>query len=349
MATPLADTTAASITAPFPPRAPKKGISSSCKLRECRCKSGPRPRRSWTRGNATSPRACPLRRSWSPGPRARASRTSTARPTSTSPAGSAARTPATACPRWSPPSMSRQTATSTSASWSGCTSRTWRCRRCGLSRVAASSETSRTRAGPSRTPSRSRVATDDPDRSSTAPSTAALLTMTMTVGRPLQRGFGPFAPGSARRRLSYRGVTEDAIHELETLFNADDRPQSVACVVLSRCRASGFVDMPLDFPPGCRSSASGTILYGATRCRRVGRTGPVWAIELRSRARLLVSGKSLGGGLCWRRLGAETVDAVPPAASAAPSAGTRSPAPGGWPFWTGLGGDFRRRADGSVS
>src|ERR1044072_1383186 len=63
-----------------------------------------------------------------------------------------------------------------------------------------------------------------------------LLTMTMTSKVvPYKRGFGPFAPEVYRASAPYpyRGVTtDDAVHELETLFKADVAPQSVACVVL---------------------------------------------------------------------------------------------------------------------
>ena len=55
-----------------------------------------------------------------------------------------------------------------------------------------------------------------------------LLTMTMTSKVvPYKRGFGPFAPEVYRAPAPYpyRGVTtEDAIHELETLFKADVDP-----------------------------------------------------------------------------------------------------------------------------
>jgi len=132
-----------------------------------------------------------------------------------------------------------------------------------------------------------------------------LLTMTMTSKVvPYKRGFGPFAPEVYRTPAPYpyRGITtDDAIHELETLFKADVDPQSVACVVLEPVQGEGgFVDMPLDFPPRLKElCAKHGILYVDDEVQSgVGRTGPVWAIEHYGvEPDLLVSGKSLGGGL----------------------------------------------------
>ena len=148
-----------------------------------------------------------------------------------------------------------------------------------------------------------------------------LLTMTMTSKVvPYKRGFGPFAPEVYRAPAPYpyRGVTtEDAIHELETLFKADADPQSVACVVLEPVQGEGgFIPMPLDFPPRLKKLCeSHWILYVDDEVQSgVGRTGPVWAIEHYDvEPDLLVSGKSLGGGLPLAGVTgpAEIVDAVP--------------------------------------
>ena len=148
-----------------------------------------------------------------------------------------------------------------------------------------------------------------------------LLTMTMTSKVvPYKRGFGPFAPEVYRAPAPYpyRGVTtEDAIHELETLFKADVDPQSVACVVLEPVQGEGgFIPMPLDFPPRLKKLCeSHEILYVDDEVQSgVGRTGPVWAIEHYDvEPDLLVSGKSLGGGLPLAGVTgpAEIVDAVP--------------------------------------
>src|SRR6185295_17857832 len=148
-----------------------------------------------------------------------------------------------------------------------------------------------------------------------------LLTMTMTSKVvPYKRGFGPFAPEVYRAPAPYpyRGVTtEDAIHELETLFKADVDPQSVACVVLEPVQGEGgFVDMPLDFPPRLKELCDKHgILYVNDEVQSgVGRTGPVWAIEHYDvEPDLLVSGKSLGGGLPLAGVTGpgEIMDAVP--------------------------------------
>jgi 4-aminobutyrate aminotransferase / (S)-3-amino-2-methylpropionate transaminase / 5-aminovalerate transaminase len=148
-----------------------------------------------------------------------------------------------------------------------------------------------------------------------------LLTMTMTSKVvPYKRGFGPFAPEVYRAPAPYpyRGVTtEDAVHELETLFKADVDPQSVACVVLEPVQGEGgFVDMPLDFPPRLKElCAKHGILYVDDEVQAgVGRTGPVWAIEHYGvEPDLLISGKSLGGGLPLAGVTGPTeiMDAVP--------------------------------------
>jgi 4-aminobutyrate aminotransferase / (S)-3-amino-2-methylpropionate transaminase / 5-aminovalerate transaminase len=132
-----------------------------------------------------------------------------------------------------------------------------------------------------------------------------LLTMTMTSKVvPYKRGFGPFAPEVYRTPAPYpyRGIsTDDAIHELESLFKADVDPQSVACVVLEPVQGEGgFIDMPRDFPPRLKDLCDRHgILYVDDEVQSgVGRTGPVWAIEHYDvEPDLLVSGKSLGGGL----------------------------------------------------
>jgi 4-aminobutyrate aminotransferase/(S)-3-amino-2-methylpropionate transaminase len=147
-----------------------------------------------------------------------------------------------------------------------------------------------------------------------------LLTMTMTSKVvPYKRGFGPFAPEVYRTPAPYpyRGVSSDAaIHELESLFKADVDPQSVACVVLEPVQGEGgFIDMPLDFPPRLKELCDRHgILYVDDEVQSgVGRTGPVWAIEHYDvEPDLLVSGKSLGGGLPLAGVTgpSEVVDAV---------------------------------------
>jgi len=132
-----------------------------------------------------------------------------------------------------------------------------------------------------------------------------LLAMTMTSKVvPYKRGFGPFAPEVYRSAAPYpyRDVTsDDAIDALHALFKSEVDPQSVACVVLEPVQGEGgFVVMPEDFPARllelCQEHG---ILYVNDEIQSgMGRTGPVWAIERYGvEPDLLVSGKSLGGGL----------------------------------------------------
>ena len=131
-----------------------------------------------------------------------------------------------------------------------------------------------------------------------------LLTMTMTSKVTYKRGFGPFAPEVYRAAAPYpyRGVTTaDAVASLEALFARDVDPTSVACVVLEPVQGEGgFVVMPDDFPRALKELCERHgILYVDDEVQSgVGRTGPVWAIEHYGvKPDLLVSGKSLGGGL----------------------------------------------------
>jgi 4-aminobutyrate aminotransferase / (S)-3-amino-2-methylpropionate transaminase / 5-aminovalerate transaminase len=148
-----------------------------------------------------------------------------------------------------------------------------------------------------------------------------LLAMTMTSKVvPYKRGFGPFAPEVYRAPAPYpyRDITsDDAAHGLESLFKGDVDPESVACVVLEPVQGEGgFIEMPEDFPPRLKELCDRHgILYVDDEVQSgVGRTGPVWAIERYGvEPDLLVSGKSLGGGLPLAGVTgrAEIVDAVP--------------------------------------
>jgi 4-aminobutyrate aminotransferase / (S)-3-amino-2-methylpropionate transaminase / 5-aminovalerate transaminase len=148
-----------------------------------------------------------------------------------------------------------------------------------------------------------------------------LMTMTMTSKVvPYKRGFGPFAPEVYRAPAPYpyRGVTsDDAIHGLESLFKGDVDSESVACVVLEPVQGEGgFIPMPEDFPSRLQElCAAHGILYVDDEVQSgIGRTGPVWAIERYGvEPDLVVSGKSLGGGLPLAGVTgrAEIVDAVP--------------------------------------
>jgi len=127
-----------------------------------------------------------------------------------------------------------------------------------------------------------------------------LLTMTMTHKEIYKKGFGPFAPEVYRAPgpYPYRGVTSaDSLDEVATLLDEDE----IACVVLEPVQGEGgFIEVPDDFPRGladlCRERG---VLYVDDEVQSgVGRTGPVWAIEHYGvEPDLLVSGKSLGGGL----------------------------------------------------
>ena len=171
-----------------------------------------------------------------------------------------------------------------------------------------------------------------------------LLAMTMTSKVvPYKRGFGPFAPEVYRAPAPYpyRGVTtDDAIGGLEELFKSDVDPQAVACVVLEPVQGEGgFMPMPRDFPPRLREVCDRHgILYVDDEVQSgVARTGPVWAIEHYGvEPDLLVSGKSLGGGLPLAAVTgrSEVVDSVGPAASAERSAATPWPARRRSPCWT---------------
>ncbi|MDX6511806.1 MAG: 4-aminobutyrate aminotransferase / (S)-3-amino-2-methylpropionate transaminase / 5-aminovalerate [Gaiellaceae bacterium] len=149
-----------------------------------------------------------------------------------------------------------------------------------------------------------------------------LLTLAMTSKVVYKRGFGPF-PSEVYRTPApypYRGIgSDDAIAALERLFKADVDPESVACVVLETVQGEGgYIPMPADFPARLAElCAQHGILYVADEVQSgVGRTGPVWAIEHYEGVQpdLLVSGKSLGGGLPLAAVtgGAGVMDSVAP-------------------------------------
>jgi 4-aminobutyrate aminotransferase / (S)-3-amino-2-methylpropionate transaminase / 5-aminovalerate transaminase len=148
-----------------------------------------------------------------------------------------------------------------------------------------------------------------------------LLAMTMTSKLVYKRGFGPFAPDVYRSLgpYPYRGVdTGQAIEALELLFHQDVDPATVACVVLEPVQGEGgFIVMPEDFPSRLKQLCERHgILYVDDEVQSgVARTGRVWAIEHYGvEPDLLVSGKSLGGGLPLAGVTgrAELMDAVAP-------------------------------------
>src|SRR3954452_433249 len=149
-----------------------------------------------------------------------------------------------------------------------------------------------------------------------------LMTMTLTSKvKPYKKGFGPFAPEVYRAPAPYpyRGISgDDAIAALEQLFLAHVDPGTVAAVILEPVQGEGgFIPMPADFPAKLRELCDrhGILWIDDEVQAGVGRTGPVWAIEhYDAQPDLLVSGKSLGGGLPLAAVTgpASVMDAVDP-------------------------------------
>jgi 4-aminobutyrate aminotransferase len=130
------------------------------------------------------------------------------------------------------------------------------------------------------------------------------LTLEMTAKLVYKQGFGPLATDVHRAAAPYafRGVsTADALTSLELLFHQDVDPRSVACLVLEPVQGEGgFIPMPPDFVQALRRICNEHgILYVDDEVQAgCGRTGTLWAIEqLGIEPDLLVSGKTLGGGL----------------------------------------------------
>jgi 4-aminobutyrate aminotransferase len=130
------------------------------------------------------------------------------------------------------------------------------------------------------------------------------LTMAMTAKLVYKQGFGPLATDVYRAAAPYpfRGVTtEDALASLELLFQQDVDPRSVACIVLEPVQGEGgFIPMPPEFVQALRGICDehGIVYVDDEVQAGCGRTGTVWAIEqLGVEPDLLVSGKTLGGGL----------------------------------------------------
>jgi 4-aminobutyrate aminotransferase / (S)-3-amino-2-methylpropionate transaminase / 5-aminovalerate transaminase len=137
------------------------------------------------------------------------------------------------------------------------------------------------------------------------------LTMALTAKvLPYKAGFGPLAPDVYRAGLTIESVLR--------LFKQDVQPDQVACIVLEPVQGEGgFIPMPDDFPRSLKAlCAEHGILYVDDEVQSgVGRTGPVWAIEHYGvEPDLLVSGKSLGGGLPLAAVTGRTelMDTVPP-------------------------------------
>jgi 4-aminobutyrate aminotransferase len=136
------------------------------------------------------------------------------------------------------------------------------------------------------------------------------LTMALTAKVvPYKDGFGPLAPEVYRAAID--------VDDVKRVFKQDVKPEDVACIVLEPVQGEGgFIPMPDDFPRRLKELCDEHgILYVDDEVQAgVGRTGPVWAIEHYGvEPDLLVSGKSLGGGLPLAGVTgkAELVDAVP--------------------------------------
>ncbi|HJU37243.1 MAG TPA: aminotransferase class III-fold pyridoxal phosphate-dependent enzyme, partial [Gaiellaceae bacterium] len=147
------------------------------------------------------------------------------------------------------------------------------------------------------------------------------LTMAMTAKLVYKQGFGPLATDVHRAPAPYpyRGVsTEDALAGLGLLFSQDLDPRSVACIVLEPVQGEGgFIPMPPEFVRALRGICDehGIVYVDDEVQAGCGRAGTLWAIEqLGVEPDLLVSGKTLGGGLPLAAVTgrAELMDAVHP-------------------------------------
>ncbi|HEX3225015.1 MAG TPA: aspartate aminotransferase family protein [Gaiellaceae bacterium] len=130
------------------------------------------------------------------------------------------------------------------------------------------------------------------------------LTMAMTSKLVYKQGFGPLGTDIHRAPAPYpyHGIsTPDALHGLELLFKQDVDPKEVACIVLEPVQGEGgFIPMPEDFIRTLRELCDqhGIVYVDDEVQSGCGRTGTVWAIERYGiEPDLLVSGKTLGGGL----------------------------------------------------
>jgi 4-aminobutyrate aminotransferase / (S)-3-amino-2-methylpropionate transaminase / 5-aminovalerate transaminase len=148
-----------------------------------------------------------------------------------------------------------------------------------------------------------------------------ILTLAMTSKVvPYKKDFGPLAPDVFRAPAPYpyHGVeTDRAIAGLELLFKQDVDPEKVACMVLEPIQGEGgFIPMPQDFVQALKQICEQHgILYVDDEVQAgAGRTGTLWAIEHWGiEPDLLVSGKSLGGGMPLAAVTgrAEVMDCVP--------------------------------------
>jgi hypothetical protein len=141
-------------------------------------------------------------------------------------------------------------------------------------------------------------------------------------GRPYSAGFHVNRFSALRSFFGFLTrpllILHNPIAGLERLFKAEVDPETVSCIVLEPVQGEGgFIPMPPDYPARllelCRKHG---ILYVDDEVQSgVGRTGKLWAIEHYQDCApdLLVSGKSIGGGLPLAAVTgrAEIMDSVP--------------------------------------
>src|SRR3954449_6209210 len=148
-----------------------------------------------------------------------------------------------------------------------------------------------------------------------------ILTLAMTSKVvPYKKDMGPLAPDVFRAPAPYpyRDIdTDRAIAGLELLFKQDVDPERVACMVLEPVQGGGgFIPMPPEFIQALKRICEehGIVYVDDEVQAGAGRTGTLWAIEHWGvEPDLLVSGKSLGGGMPLAAVTgrAEIMDAVP--------------------------------------
>jgi 4-aminobutyrate aminotransferase len=148
-----------------------------------------------------------------------------------------------------------------------------------------------------------------------------ILTLAMTSKVvPYKKDMGPLAPDVFRvpAPYPYHGIdTDQAIAGLELLFKQDVDPDRVACMVLEPVQGEGgFIPMPQDFVRALKAICEehGIVYVDDEVQAGAGRTGTLWAIEQWGvEPDLLVSGKSLGGGMPLAAVTgrAEIMDCVP--------------------------------------
>src|SRR2546423_1180802 len=148
-----------------------------------------------------------------------------------------------------------------------------------------------------------------------------ILTLAMTSKVvPYKKDMGPLAPDVFRAPAPYpyRDIDSDqAIAGLELIFKQDVDPDRVACMVLEPVQGEGgFIPMPPEFIRELKSICEehGIVYVDDEVQAGTGRTGTLWAIEHYGvEPDLLVSGKSLGGGMPLAAVTgrSEIMDAVP--------------------------------------